>query len=159
MLGGARLERPDIYDLLVGGVRDSLKHKNQDSKDDQDYPDQRQCFHLCPRLLPLQLREPGYAASSDQARRTNPPTRETKNKTRKMKNKIRATPAAAAAIPRNPKTAAIKATTKNANAQRSIPPPVKSEVAPKKAARPFVCTLLGPKAPYMHQRNSGPRLL
>jgi hypothetical protein len=43
-----------------------------------------------------------------------------------MKKRILAIPAAAAAIPMNPKIAATNANMKNARAQRSIPPPRKT---------------------------------
>src|ERR1700720_2008239 len=59
-----------------------------------------------------------------QARRVIPATSDTANKIRKIKNRILAMPAAAAAIPKKPKTAAMSATMKNARAQRNIDPPV-----------------------------------
>jgi hypothetical protein len=55
-----------------------------------------------------------------QARRINPPTSEIRKRMIKMKNKSFATPAAAAAIPKNPNTAAIKATMKKISAQRNM---------------------------------------
>ena len=50
-----------------------------------------------------------------------PPTiSEITNSTRKIKNRILAIPAALAAMPVNPNSPAIKATTKNINDQRNI---------------------------------------
>jgi hypothetical protein len=55
-----------------------------------------------------------------QVRRAKPPSKAAKKRTRNMKNRILAIPAAAAAIPANPKIAAIIATTKKASAHRNI---------------------------------------
>jgi len=46
MLGSARLQRPDIHDLLVRRVSDSLKYKNKNPKHDQDNSNERQSFHF-----------------------------------------------------------------------------------------------------------------
>jgi hypothetical protein len=50
----------------------------------------------------------------------SPVRNDIKNRTMKMKNKIFAMPAAAAAMPKKPKTAAIRATMKKISAQRNI---------------------------------------
>src|SRR5580704_12500407 len=71
--------------------------------------------------------ERSFALCRRQARRIRPPTSATKNRTRNRKNRMRAIPAAAIAIPPNPKTAAKIATRKKPRAQRSILPP-RSEI-------------------------------
>ncbi len=66
------------------------------------------------------MRQRNLITARLQTLRISPLSRATKKSTRKMKNRIFAMPAAAKAMPPNPKTAAINAMMKKAIAHRSI---------------------------------------
>src|ERR1700683_2267389 len=122
------MQRPNVYDLLVRRVGKALVGKRHDAQDNQDDSHHCRGFHIIASInrfieSDCRLHVPQTALGRQSVLRTNPPMSETRNRTRKIKNKILAILAAATAIPRNPNTAAIRATTKNASAQRSINPP------------------------------------
>src|ERR1700676_523109 len=70
----------------------------------------------------------GQVGLQIRCRDAKPPIKDTRNKMRNTKNRILAIPAAATAIPPNPKTAATIAITRNMAEYRSIDPPSELEL-------------------------------
>src|SRR5271168_3193574 len=119
------LNGTDVHNLLLCCVAEALVRQREKADNDQGNSDNCSPVHgssafasriLCRLLWPVKrTRE-----RSHQAQRKRWLNSDTRKRTRKMKKIIFAIPAAASAIPPKPSTAAISATIKNPNAQRSI---------------------------------------